>query len=107
MNIPQYTAKSALDKPSVKVEFSGTFRNQPVKWHAEICSIEYAQQHYPTDYPKPQQFLDVRVKDDLHLIRVGLPLDRVSHADILKTIIMIQNYKLLNTGLHWFRGKLK
>ncbi len=73
-----------------------------VKWHAEICTTQYAQTTYPDKYDQPLQFIDITIKNNEYLIRIGLPLDVITHADILKSVIMVRQYRRLSTGLQWF-----
>lgn len=101
MNNIHYTALSPLNKPSVVVKFDGIFNNMAVEWHAEICTTRYALTTYPDRYTQALRFIDITVKHNEYFVRIGLPLDVIGHADILKCIIMVRQYKRLSTGLQW------
>jgi len=105
-NSTQYEAITPLGNACVQITFTGDFNNTEILWHAELCSLEYVAEHYANRYNKAQQFLDVRIENNRHEIRIGLALRIINHADILKSIIMVRQYKLLKSGIHWFGQNL-
>ena len=94
-----YLLKGELPSLKTYLQFEGVFNNQVVVWNACVCTIEeYAMDHEVLDDPK--QFIDIQVKGDVHLLRVGLNVSLIDHAMLERTIIMVRKYKRLQQGLH-------
>lgn len=84
--------------------FTGDFEGQPTLWDAHLYTLAY----YVTEVAKPvrqhasiRQFIHV---DDVGIagrkIEIGLNLPAIDEAAMLKTIIMIRQYKRLAYGHH-------
>lgn len=82
------------DGQCARVEFEGWFEQQPVRWNATIVTLarDGASRPYieigPGE-PGPEGEMEVRV---------GLGLHAIDSATILKTIIMLRQYKRLRRG---------
>lgn len=56
----------------------------------------------------PEQYIDIGARDgDLQSIRIGLLLDELDQPSIVKTMMMIRQYKRLKPGRHSFQGPAK
>jgi len=94
-----YLLKGELPSVKTYLQFEGIFNNQIVVWNACVCTMEeHARGHEVLDDPK--QFIDIQVKGDMHLLRVGLNVSLIDHAMLERTIIMIRKYKRLHQGRH-------
>lgn len=104
-----YHALSPLGGDSVRLRFLGTFQGQAVAWDAEILTLgAYDQEqlrHASTSSPARtwRQFIEIGVPAELGVpLRVGLGVARIDAATVLRTLIMIRNYKRLRPGRHEF-----
>lgn len=105
-----YLALSKLGGQHIHIRFTGKFMNIPVIWNARIHTLVYhAQQLQQEPLPsadKPRtirQFIMVgEEQGNFRELTVGLAVNRIDEPTILKTIIMIRNYKRLRFGLHEF-----
>jgi hypothetical protein len=103
-----YTLLNRHSPEHVEVQFSGTFLNQPVIWYAFIRTLrDYClhelltpQQSQQTTHIQAQAFIDVNIQNNTHNLNVALNLPVIDDAAILRTIIMIRQYKRLQTGRH-------
>ncbi|MFV2059360.1 MAG: hypothetical protein ACC653_01680 [Gammaproteobacteria bacterium] len=87
-------------KPTLAhIKFPGLFNHQNIIWDAKIRTLKsLAPANSNTGI---KQFIDVPEHDsELKLISIALNVDKISTPEILKTIIMITNYKNLKTGRH-------
>lgn len=88
--------------------FHATFLQRPIEWQAELITL----QHYYTlcvmegiytagERVKLQQFIEI---EDTQMVprpvRIALAIPQINQASLLKTIIMLRNYKRLQTGRH-------
>lgn len=98
----EYIAYSAVGETEVSVAFVGQFESRPVVWFARICCL-------PDDNGESKrQFIEVEVSDPARPnISIGLPLTIINESDILKTIMMVRQYKQLRRGRHEFLGRQK
>ena len=98
----EYIAYSAVGGTEVSVAFAGQFETRPVVWLATICCL-------PADIDgQKQQYIDVSVQDQTRPeITIGLPLTSINEPDILKSIMMVRQYRNLRRGRHEFLGARK
>ena len=97
-----YIAHSAVGEAEVCVTFAGLFESRPVVWFANIHCLTS-----DNGEQKPQ-YIEVQVNDPARpRISVGLPLTAINESDILKTIMMVRQYKQLRRGRHEFLGRGK
>jgi hypothetical protein len=79
----------------VRIRFTGTFEGADILWDA---TLRAQGKHHPG-----RQFIDIAGSGHpLRRIVVGLNVDTLDRATLLKTIIMVRNYKRLHTGRHEF-----
>jgi len=79
------------------IQFHGKLNNNNIIWDAKIQTLKSIAQ---TDIGI-RQFIEIDSQgDDLKSISIGLNVHMISIPEILKTIIMITNYKNLNPGRH-------
>lgn len=98
----EYIAHSAVGEVEVAVVFTGQFESRPVTWRATIrCLAEDIDE-------QPKQFIDIRVNDPSRPeVTIGLPLKTINEPDVLKSIMMIRQYRNLRRGRHEFSGSQK
>lgn len=105
-----YTLLHRYSPEHVEVLFSGTFLKQPVTWHACIRTLHdhclhellTPQQSQQTTNIQAQAFIDVNIQNNIHKVTVALNLPVIDDAAILRTIIMIRQYKRLQSGRHLY-----
>lgn len=102
----EYLLDSQLPANIVYFKFIGSFEDSPVVWNASVQTMEvYSQQHEVTDDPK--QFIEIKVKDHVHYVNIGLNIAVIDKATVGRTILMIRNYKRLHRGRHEFGARSK
>ncbi|MGD8783460.1 MAG: hypothetical protein PVF28_08425 [Thioalkalispiraceae bacterium] len=90
--------------------FIGQFEGKPVIWDAYLYTLAY----YVDEIAKLsqadrviRQFIQVGDQNEMgRKIEVGLNLTGIDEASILKTIIMIRQYKKLSHGRHEYGEKV-
>ena len=89
-----YQCLTPLDARAVRLRFIGRFRGQEVVWDAELLALgeDAAAQFIEIGAPGPQGVA----------LHVGLRRDRIDRPTLLKTLIMVRNYKRLRPGRHLF-----
>lgn len=96
-------------KEQCHFRFSGIFEGQPVVWDAELVTLSYYCDcclRNGSTKRKMRQFIDVGDMNETgRYIHIGLNIASIDEPAILKTIIMIRQYKHLSYGRHEF-GKL-
>ena len=103
-----YTVLSALGGQTAHIQFKGPFQNQEVLWDAHIITLHeiYRQGIAEGKYSKKDtvsllQFIEINEKDASKLeLTVGIDVPNIDTPTVLKTIIMIHNYKRLRLGRH-------
>lgn len=99
-----YVIDEQIDDSACRLRFTGTFDGQPVVWHACIQTLKsYALENLSTTPGTPvrlRQFIDISDGPHGYDIHVGLNLDKIDKAALLRTIIMVRKYKRLHTGRH-------
>ena len=91
-----FVAVTDLDGPAARIRFIGRFQNEEVVWDAHLIALAPLAAEAP-------QFLDIG-SPDIHgvPIRIGLDVPRIDRPTVMKTLIMVRNYKLLRPGRHEF-----
>ena len=91
-----YQCLTPLDARAVRLRFIGRFRGQEVVWDAELLALgeDAAAQFIEIGAPGPQGVA----------LRVGLRRDSIDRPTLLKTLIMVRNYKRLRPGRHLFNA---
>lgn len=108
MMSPEYHLLQPLQPQLARFSFHGIFQHQPVHWLAELTTLKHYYDMGVTEgfYAKGQtvslqQFIEITDKEtDPRPIRIVLAIPEVTQASLLKTIIMVRNYKRLQPGRH-------
>ena len=96
MDDPNYRLIQADSNGVAIVEFNGWFQQVPVVWRAEIHSL-FKQS------PPVSSYIEIfPITNDRQPVVIGLPLQSIDHAVIIKTIKMMRGYKRLALGRHEF-----
>ena len=88
--------------------FSGNFLQQPVIWDAHLYTLAYYfNEVVETSQPlQARQFIEVgELNSSGRVIRIALNLPMIDEPAIIKTIIMIRQYKRLASG-HYEYGEM-
>lgn len=81
------------------IQFPGKLDNKKVIWDAKIQTLKSIAQSNPDIGIR--QYIDISYDDAvMKSISIGLNVKIISRPEILKTIIMITNYKNLHLGRH-------
>lgn len=105
---PPYILISPLQKQQARFYFSGPFEGQEIIWDATLMTLEhYVQEACRTgeyragEAVELQQFIDISDETISPLpIKIVHDIPFVDSGRILKTVIMIRNYKRLHRGRH-------
>jgi hypothetical protein len=90
----------------VRIRFSGPFQGRPVVWDASIVTLEREYRLGQAANPAARStglrpFIEVGPdRNGIRTIRIGLDVARIDEPVILKSIIMIRQYKRLHEGRH-------
>lgn len=101
-----YLLESNLPADKIYFKFIGTFAESPVVWNACVQTMEAYSQHHEVA-EDPMQFIEIEVKNDVHLVNIGLNIAKIDKATLERTILMIRNYKRLHHGRHEFGARSK
>jgi len=90
--------------------FDGSFQGQAVSWRAEVQTLEriyrgaLAGRNLPPGSPlELQQFIDIPQPPRPGVpaaIHIALDVARLDHPTLLKTVVMVRQYKRLKLGRH-------
>lgn len=103
-----YTALSPLGGQTAHVQFKGSFQGQQVLWDTHIITLQEvyregiaAGKYSDNNAISLSQFIEINEKDPAELtLTVGIDVPTIDAPAVLKTIIMINNYKRLRHGRH-------
>lgn len=88
-------AGASLGGPQLRVRFIGRFEQAEVVWDAHLLALGQA--------ADSAQFIEIATPTARgRPIRIGLAVARIDRPTLLKTIIMVRNYKRLRLGRHEF-----
>lgn len=91
-----FVAATELDGPTARIRFIGHFQDEEVVWDAHLVALAET-------VPEAPQFLDIGRSTARGVpIRIGLNVPRIDRPTVMKTLIMVRNYKLLRAGRHEF-----
>ena len=104
-----YRTLSPLGGAYVQIGFLGVFQGQPVAWDAEILTLEEYDRRQDRLAPSAapvrtwRQFIEIGGHTPQGVaLRVGLAVPQIDAATVLRSIVMIRNYKRLRPGRHEF-----
>lgn len=91
-----FCADTELGGARAQLRFIGCFQGEEVVWNAELIALA-------AQDPAATQFLDIDTPTPHGIpIRIGLGVPCIDRPTVMKTIIMVRNYKLLHPGRHEF-----
>jgi hypothetical protein len=104
----RFLALSPLDRPEVQIQFPGQFQEHDVIWDAQLLTLQSVYQLQLTQgQVKPDTPVTLRQYIHIHPaagdripITIALNVTQFDEPTILKTMIMIHNYKRLRPGRH-------
>ena len=89
------------------IQFPGKLNTSKVIWNAKIQTLQSIAQNNPDtglrqfiEIPAQEPDQESDQENELQSILIGLNVQLISKPEILKTIIMITNYKNLSLGRH-------
>jgi hypothetical protein len=103
-----YKALSPLGGQTAHIQFKGPFQGEEVLWDTHLITLQevYRQgiatgKYLEKDTISLSQFIEINEKDAAEVVlTVGIDVPVVDTPTVLKTIIMIHNYKRLRHGRH-------
>ena len=103
-----YTALSPLGGQTAHIQFKGLFQGQEVLWDTRLITLQeiYRQEMSTGKYQEVDsisllQFIEINEKSAAEFaLTVGIDVPEIDAPTVLKTIIMIHNYKRLRCGRH-------
>ncbi|MFO8024869.1 hypothetical protein [Thiohalophilus sp.] len=103
----RYLALSPIDLPRVRLRFPGQFKGQEIIWDADIRTLHYEYEQARAESRDTtkgfRQYIDIcPAQGERVPIIVALNVPQFDEPAILKTLIMIHNYKRLRLGRHEF-----
>ncbi len=108
----EYRCCGDCDDDRAVICFDGHFGGKPVHWRAEVQTLARAYREAVAEGRLPpgtvltlQQFIDIPeapVDGGPIPIRIALDLPQIDHAALLKTVVMVRQYKRLRRGRHDF-----
>jgi hypothetical protein len=92
---------SPLGEACCHVRFTGPFLGERIIWDAYLQTLSYYVSNHVLSHSSARQFIEVG-EDTEHgrLIRIGLNVPNIDEPVILKSLIMVRQYKLLAPGRH-------
>jgi hypothetical protein len=85
------------------LRFSGPYQGKLVIWDAYLQTLAYYVRNRAPADPLARQFIEVGDEGPQgRLIRIGLNLPKIDEPVVLKTLIMVRQYKRLALGRHEF-----
>jgi hypothetical protein len=98
-----YELLTPLDRAHCRFRFSGPFQGGQIIWDAYLQTLAYYVSTHDKDSRGVRQFIEVGEAGEYgRVIHIGLYLPVVDHPSILKTLVMIRQYKRLAPGRREF-----
>ena len=103
-----YKILSPLGGQTAHIQFKGPFQDQEIKWDTHLITLRelYRQgiaegRYSEKDTVSLLQYIEINEKDASEFsLTVGIDVPTIDTPTVLKTIIMIHNYKRLRLGRH-------
>lgn len=97
----KYQLFPPLGEAHCHFRFTGMFQGKQVVWDAYLQTLSYYVCNHSPALNSARQFIEVGEAGELgRAIRIGLHLPVIDEPAILKTLIMIRQYKRLAPGRH-------
>jgi hypothetical protein len=107
MNNHEYTLTGSLKPTVASFQFQGVFENNTITWDATLTTCGHYYSQMAGEASDRTQFIEIHADpdhSDRFRIHVCLDIPQIDHGAILKTMIMIRQYKGLARGKHSFRA---
>ena len=94
-----------LTSTQARFSFAGSFQNQEIVWDATLLTLTQYHAEQPAAASAVQRSPFMEIGDattPARAIRVALDVAQIDEPTILRTIIMIRQYKRLHAGRHEF-----
>ena len=98
---------TALGEEACHLRFTGPFQGKLIIWDAYLQTLSYYVSKHSLPSHSARQFIEVGNSGERgRLIRIGLNLPRIDEPVVLKSLIMVRQYKRLAPGRHEFGESL-
>lgn len=100
-----YQMLAPLTPALARFSFAGSFQNQEIVWDTTLLTLTLYHAEQPAAAGPVQRSPFMEIGDASgpgRRIRVALDIAQIDEPAILRTIIMIRQYKRLHTGRHEF-----
>ena len=92
---------SPLGETICHLRFTGPFLGAQIIWDAYLQTLSYYVSEYALPQSSARQFIEVgEATEHGRLIRIGLNVPSIDEPVILKSLIMVRQYKRLAPGRH-------
>lgn len=99
----KYQLLSPLGQAYCHIRFTGPFHGEVIIWDAHLQSLAYYLMTHAAAAQATRQFIEVGAAGEAgRAIQIGLNVPVIDEPAILKTLVMIRQYKLLAPGRHEF-----
>ena len=106
----EYFTDEPLGSGRLNIWFTGSYVDKDVLWKCRLYTLQQYHEDYiasariDVDQPaRLRQFIEVGPNTGEYCpLTVGVNLPEIDHSTVLKTIVMIRNYKSLKQGRHEF-----
>jgi hypothetical protein len=98
-----YQAVTTWGNAGCQLRFTGPFQGVTIVWDAYLHTLAYYVNEHSLKGQSMRQFIEVGdVGENGRRIRIGLNLSLIDEPVILKSIIMVRQYRRLAPGRHEF-----
>lgn len=101
----EFNLLEALTASHAHFSFVGQFKNEEITWDATLLTLEryHAEQPHSSQAVQRSPFLEVGAQTtSSRALRVVLDVAQIDEPTILRSIIMVRQYKRLSLGHHDF-----
>ena len=83
------------------LSFKGLFQDNEVTWDTHFFTLDGYRLEEDIKNTELKQFIDIQaLKENIFKLTIALNVNKISHPNIQKMIIMIKQYKNLSIGRH-------
>ena len=92
----------------MRIRFAGAYQQPEVNWQADIMSLENYQSSHPdftAQFGERTALMDVGDLDaNPRRILVALPFPEITRREIMQTVVMARNYRVMREGIRQWSG---
>ncbi len=99
----QYELLDPLGGQTSRIRFTGTLQGESVVWEVRLMTLRHYYQTLPMAKRRPdvRQFIEVEpVSNGTGSATIALNLPRIDEPAVLKTMVMLRQWKRLRPGRH-------